>query len=91
MRNFKSSESKLKPNLAVPFATNYNSKRDCVFNAKSLKDILAHAKNIPSFIIITNLLVGFKSKVRCLHSTLLFTPRVIFNFGRHIVRDESLN
>ena len=77
--------------LAVQFATNYNSKHESVFNAKYLKDILAYAKTIPSFIIITNLLVGFKSKVRCLHSTLLFTPRVIFDFGRHTVRDESLN
>ena len=55
--------------LAVQFATNYNSKHESVFNAKYLKDILAYAKTIPSFIIITNLLVGFKSKVHCLHST----------------------
>ena len=28
------------------------------FNAKFLKDALTHAKTIPSFLIITNLLVG---------------------------------
>ena len=46
MRNIKSSESKLKPtdrDFGGAFATNYNSKRDCVFNTKSLKEILAHA------------------------------------------------
>ena len=71
MRNFKSSESKLKPNLAVLFATNYNSKRDCVFNAKSLKDILSPRENY-SIIHNNHKLIGWfqiKSPLSTQHST----------------------